>query len=172
MEFESVIFRFDGDLWYYAIGVPSEIAISFIDGDNRRVLCTVEDKITFHAALMHNGQGGYFINLNKERRSKLGLIIGQKISVKLEKDHSEFGYPMSEEFKEVLDQDDDARFVFESLTKGKQRSLIYWVDNVKSSEIKIRRALVLMNHLTSNSVLDFKTLNKEIKEANRQASRK
>lgn len=172
MRFQSKIIKFDGDLWYYAIDVPSEVARGYINSGQRRVICTLEGKEVFHAALMPNGGDGYFINLNKKRRNKLGLVQGQLVEVHLAEDKSEYGMPMSEELREVLDQDDEAREVFEQLTKGKQRTLIYWADNVKSSHIKIRRGLVLMNHLVQQPALDFKQLNQEMKAANQSANRK
>lgn len=115
---------------------------------------------------------GYFINVNNERRKKLGLLLGELVEVHLEKDRSEYGMPMSDELREVFNQEEEASKIFHSLTAGKQRSLIYWTDNVKSSQIKIRRALVLVNHLLANKDnLDFKTLNAELKEANQRAKR-
>ncbi len=48
---------------------------------------------------------------------------------------------MPEELEEVLNIDLDAHTKFHSLTAGNQRSLIYLVTQVKSSEKRIERAL-------------------------------
>lgn len=169
MKIQTQIFKFDGDLWHYAIEIPKEVAELFIEGNDKRVICKLSKEVWFHGALMPLGNGNYFINLNAERRKKLGLVHGQVIDVELEKDNSEYGMPMSEELREVLNQDDEANEIFHSLTPGRQRTLIYWVDNVKSSDIKIRRAFVLTNHMKTADVLDFKTLNSDLKEANQRA---
>lgn len=161
--------KLDIDVWSYALDVPVQHALKFIKDDDRRVICKIGANVKFHCALMPNGANGYYIILNKERRLKLGLVQGQVVEIELEKDHSEYGMPISEELKEVLLQDVTASDVFHTLTAGKQRSLIYWVDNVKSSEIKIRRALVLTAHLLQNENPDFKILNQELKEANQLA---
>lgn len=172
MEFQSVVKKFDSELWYYHITVPADVAEKFIEGDNRRVICTLEGKIKFNCALMHDGAGAYFINLNKARRQKLGLVLEQVVRASLEKDNSTYGMPMSEELQEVLNQDDEAKANFAALTPGKQRTLIYWTDNVKSSEIKIRRALVMTNHLIEQKGgIDFKQMNAALKEANQRAKR-
>jgi uncharacterized protein YdeI (YjbR/CyaY-like superfamily) len=109
----------------------------------------VNDKVKYHCAIHTDGSGGYRIMLNKERCKKLGLTRGETIHVELEKDRSEYGVPIGEQLREVLDQNPEADKVFHGFTKGKQRTLIYWVNNVKSSDIRIRRALVMTDHLVN-----------------------
>jgi uncharacterized protein YdeI (YjbR/CyaY-like superfamily) len=88
----------------------------------------------------------------------------------LEKDQSEYGVPIGDELREVLDQNPNADKVFHSLTKDRQRTLIYLINNVKSSGIKIKRALVMTDHLVNqNGKTDFKLLNVEMKAANQAA---
>ena len=170
IEFKVQLQRINSELWQYLFSVPNEIAKSFIEGDNRRVICTVEGRIKYHCALMPDGKGGYFILLNQSRRTELGIVLGETFQVKLEKDTSELGMPISDELMEAFDQFPEAKVHFENFTPGRKRTLIYWVDNVKSSEIKIRRALVLMNHLIEkNGEADFKELNSKLKVANQKA---
>lgn len=162
----------NSDLYHWFFSVPSEIAESLIVGNNRRVVTTVNSTVKYHCAVFGDGMGGYRILLNRERCKKLGLVRGETIHVELQKDTSEYGVPMSEELREVLDQNPAADDLFHKLTKGTQRTLIYWSDNVKSSDIKIRRAIVLTNHLVNqNGKPDFKLMNVEMKEANQAAKR-
>lgn len=89
------------------------------------------------------------------------------------KDNSEYGIAVSDVFLEVLDQDDIAKVLFEKLTLGKKRTLIFWVDSVKSTDIRIRRAIVLMEHLKQvEGKVDFKLLNAQMKRANEAAKGK
>ncbi len=170
MEFSSILEKGDSDIYHWFFSVPTDIGNQYVDGRNRRVICTVNGKEKYHCAIHGNGQGGYIIMLNRQRCKKLGLIRGQSFIVALEKDTSEYGVPMSEELREVLDQMPEADELFHKMTKGRQRTLIYWVQNVKSSEIKIRRALVMATHIESlNGEPDFKLLNQQIKEANQAA---
>ncbi len=109
---------------------------------------------------------------NQERRTILGLRQGDTFSVVLEKDTSEYGMPMSDEFREVMNQSPEANSIFYALTPGKQRTLIHLCDSVKSSDIKIRRALVVSNHLfEQQGKIDFKLLNEQMKAANKAANR-
>lgn len=168
--FNTQLERVSSDLFHYFFRVPDEVAEKFISKEDRRVVCVAEGKIKFHCAILSDGAGGKIVTFNQERVKKLGLRTGEVFNVEMEKDASEYGMPISEELLEVLDQDPLANELFHGFTKGKQRTLIYWSDNVKSSEIKIRRALVMANHLVQNKgELDFKQLNVEMKEANQQA---
>jgi hypothetical protein len=170
--FTSVIEKFDSDLWGHHLVVPNDVALHFVQTTGRRVVCTLEGTVTFHCALMQLSGGRYFININKANRDKLGLVVGQEVSAVIVPDESPYGLPMSEEFEEVLRQDEEGSTKFHALTPGLQRSLIYFSDNVKSSHIKVRRALVVINHLhLHDGKVDFKALTEEVKEANRAERR-
>ncbi len=160
------------ELWENIFRVENGIAEQFISGDDKRVICTVNGQVRYHAALLHDGMGGYMMLLNQARRKQLGVRAGDLLTIQLEKDTSEYGMPVSDELREVLDQDSDADILFHRLTPGKQRTLIHWTDNVKNPDIRIRRALVMTTHLTARQgTIDFKELNEELKEANRVARR-
>lgn len=171
IKFTSQLNRVDDiDIYHWYFPVEKNIAEQFIAGVDRRVICTVNDTVKYHCAIHSDKAGGYRIMLNRPRCKKLGLVRGETISVTLEKDTSDYGMPMSEELREVLDQNPEADKIFHSFTKGRQRTLIYWSDNVKSSDIKIRRAIVMTDHLVNNHPeLDFKLLNVEMKAANQAA---
>ena len=167
--FQSVLENFDNNLWHYHFLVPEEIARQLIEGDNRRVLCALNAGDYFPCALMGSDMG-WFINVNKERRTKQGLVEGQTIEVQLQKDTSEYGMPMPQEMEMVLEQDESGKAYFEALTMGKKRSLIYLVLKVKNTDSRIRKALAIMAHLKEvKGKLDFKMLNETIKLFNQQA---
>lgn len=170
--FKTKIIKLDSDLWGTVIPVPDELAKALIAQGHHRIICVVNNELRFHGALMGDGQGGRHILINKDRIKKLGILLTEDVAISIEADESEFGMPVSEEFWEVLTQNDAAKSYFDQLTRGKQRTLIYWADNVKRSEIKIRRALVMTQHLEANNgAIDFKQLNEEIKAANRLHNR-
>lgn len=173
MKFTSKLDKDDhSDLYHWFFQVPNEVAEQLIEGTDRRVVTKVNEVVKYHCAIYGDGLGGYRILLNRERSKKLGLVRGETIRVELAKDRSEYGVDMSEELREVLDQRPLADALFHKLTKGAQRTLIYWSDNVKSSEIKIRRALVMTEHLENqHGKPDFRLMNEEMKVANRAAKR-
>ena len=75
--------------------------------------------------------------------------------------------PMPDELCEMLAQEDNADLYFHKLTPGKQRTLIYLVFNLKSTDARIIKALVIIEHLKEHAgELDFKLLNEKFKEVN------
>jgi len=168
--FNSTVQLFEDNLWLYHFLVPKVVAAYFLAlPSTRRELCKINGHDAFNCALMPDGLGDYFINLSQKIRADLQLKEQQEMSIELEADTSEYGMPMPEELQEMLYQDPEGNEAFLALTPGKQRNLIYIVRNVKSAEIKMRRAFVIVRHLRMHDKLDFKQLNAELKEANQAA---
>ena len=108
----------------------------------------------------------YFININKAIRDKLKLREGMPVEAALRKDNSEYGLPMPEELAELLAQDEEGDQYFHALSAGKQRTLLYIVGQPKTSDTRLRRALVVVDFLKVHSgKLDFKALYLALKEA-------
>lgn len=169
VEFTAIVEDFNAQLWRHHLIVPTEIATQFIEGDNRRVICTIMHDHQMNCALMATKEY-WFILINKSIRSKYGINTGDKIAVQLEKDRSEYGMEMPEEMLVVMDQDESGTQYFKSLTMGKQRSLLYIVNKVKNSDSRINKALAIMDHLNeAKGQLDFKALNEKIKAYNQRA---
>ena len=156
-------------LWGFRVNIPNEVAQEFVDGNDRRVIAQINEKHSFQCALLPNGRGDWFININQKRQKQFNLLEGQYIQVILEKDKSEYGLPVPEELYEFWNQDPEFSSVFHSLTKGKQRSLIHWVDAVKSPEKRVIRSWVLAEHLKSRAgELDFRALIDENRAQNQR----
>ena len=165
--FTTALEKFDSNLWGLHFPVPTIIAEKYIDGTNRRVLCRINNQLTIQSALMPSDDG-WFILANKEVTKKLGLQIGNKVDISIEKDHSEFGMEMPESFWVLMDQDPEGKAYFEQLKIGKQRNLIYIAGKVKNVDSQIRKGMAILDHLKeSKGKLDFKVLNQKIKEYNR-----
>lgn len=145
--FTAKLDRFNSNLWYFHFIVPIKIAKKFIDGNNKRVVCTLNNTETFQAALMHLGDGNFFINVNKKLRDKLKLNEGDNVYVSLQKDESEYGLPMPIELAELMKMDDEGHKVFHSLTLGKQRTMLHFIGTPKNMDIRIKRAICVIEHL-------------------------
>lgn len=165
--FTSSLEKFDSNLWGYHFPIPLSVAEKYINGANRRVLCKVNDRLTIQSALMPSDDG-WFILANKEVSKKLGLQIGSKVKITIEKDHSEFGMEMPESFRVLMEQDLEGKAYFDKLTPGKQRNLIYIAGKVKNIDSQLRKGMAIMDHLKeTKGNLDFKILIQKIKQYNR-----
>ena len=165
MTLKASIHKFKSDAWSYYLAIPKDKADNFIDGDDRRVICSLYGE-RIHSALMPKGDI-CFIYLKKEFMKKHGIGEGDEVEIFLEKDTSDYGIPMPDSFQELLHQDAEGRMYFHELTKGKQRSLIHLVGKVKNVDSQLAKGLAIMHHLKeAMGALDFKRLNVLIKEYN------
>jgi len=168
MKFKSRLDDFNSALWGHHFIVPDEIALKFVKGNNRRVICTINNEYEHQCALMPDKKRGFFININKEVRNKLKIKVGDLCNLSLKKDNSKYGLPVPEEFLELLRQDPEGEKIFHSLTMGKQRSLIYLIAKPKRPDTRLQKAVVILDFLKENNgALDFKELNQAFKDANR-----
>ena len=91
---------------------------------------------------------------------------GDEVTYNLEKDTSEFGLPVPEEFAELLKIDAEGNEIFMSLTPGKQRTLLYMVSTPKSIDLRIKRAICIIDHLkATNGKINYRQLNELIKNS-------
>ncbi|MBX2873125.1 MAG: DUF1905 domain-containing protein [Saprospiraceae bacterium] len=165
MKLQTTLRKFESDLWGYHIPIPTEIAVTFIDDSGRRVLCTLNGQRPIHCALMPDGQGGFFINVNKELRKELNLKLGDSVAVELKKDKSKYGMPVPEELEALFEVDEEGNALFHQLTAGKQRSLIYLIGKPKRSDTRLQKAIVVLDYLKSTrGRLDYKELHQAFKD--------
>ena len=168
-QLKTTLQKFDSNLWGFHFPVPSAIADKFIEGNDRRVICWINDEFRIQNALMPNSEG-YFLLINKDLVKKLNLSVGEEVKLKLEKDRSEFGLPMPESFRTLLEQDTEGNRYFEQLTPGKKRNLLYIVGKVKNIDSQLNKGLAILHHLkTEEGKLDFKKLNQLIIQYNQRS---
>lgn len=141
------------------ITVPSEIVQS-VGGVGSRLMCSIEDQEAFHAGMVALGGGEAYITINKKRMKAFGIAKGDQVRVTIRKDTSKYGMEMPEELEALLEQDDEGRKRFEQLTPGKKRYIIHYVSQVKNSQLKIDRAILLINNLKElpEGEFDFRKL--------------
>lgn len=164
MEFKAIIENFNTKLWSYHLKVPNLVAKHFLELGVKRVVCTLNKTVELQCAIMSAGDGVSFILVNKKIRDQLKLKEGSKVEVQLTKDESEFGLPFPIELEEVLAQDNEGKAYFDKLTPGKQRNIIYAAGQVKNPDLRIQKAMVMVEHLKKNKgKIDFKQLNAELR---------
>lgn len=128
------------------LDVPPAV-VKKLGGYRVRLVCTVNKSIQFQCGLMALGQGHGYIMFTKKRLQELGAQAGDKVSVELKLDTSTYGLPMPKELAEVLRQDPAAKQRFKKLSPGKQRNILHYVGSAKNIDLRIERALLLMENL-------------------------
>ena len=133
----------------HVISIPEEIAKPFVDAGHKRVkiVASFQGKtIDFHAALQPT-KGLYNIIFGKSKQKALGIFPNDYFTLQLFEDTSKYGVEMSEEFEAVLMSDYEAYQIFEALTPGKKRGIIYAISRYKNSQTRIDKSLLLCDNL-------------------------
>lgn len=164
--FRSVLENSSNKLWGAHFRIPEAAAKALIEGDNKRVICTLNGKERYQCAIQHYKTGLPVVLINRALRTKLSLEFGDAVDVQLEKDTSEYGLPMPEELKEIFRQDPEGKKVFHALTPGKQRTLLYIIGKSKDPDKRIGQALIIIHHIKKNNgKIEYRALNDEMKAA-------
>jgi bifunctional DNA-binding transcriptional regulator/antitoxin component of YhaV-PrlF toxin-antitoxin module len=142
---KATLKKFASGMHYFMVDKKTVEKISKT-GD-KRVMCKLNDTVEFHCALMPKKEGGFFVNVGSKIRNKLGLKEGDVVTATFSVDDSALQFEIPKEFTEVLKTDSKAKRIFNSLTDGNKRGLIYLVTQVKSSDKRIERALKISERL-------------------------
>ena len=133
-----------------SIVLPEMPITEFIEGGHKRikVLATFENKtIEFYAALKKEKTGIFRIYFSKAKQKELDVFMNDYFELQVFEDTSKYGVEMSEELEAVLLSDYEAYTIFEGLTPGKQRSIIYAISRYKSPQLRVDKALLLTENL-------------------------
>ena len=133
-----------------SIILPKEPIKDFIKWDHKRirVLASFEaKKIEFYAALKKEKTGLHRIYFSKVKQKELGVFMNDYFTLQIFEDTSKYGVDISEELEAVLLSDYEAYEIFENLTPGRQRSIIYAISRYKSPQSRVDKALIFTENL-------------------------
>lgn len=129
------------------IQLDAKSAKPWVKENNHRFIGTINGKVDFHCGIMPKKEGGFYVNIGSTLCKKLKLKEGDSLTVTFKTDTSPYQFDMPEELNEVLATDGKAYKVFHTLSEGNQRGLIYLVNQVKSTDKRIERALRIAEQL-------------------------
>ncbi|MFS4467999.1 YdeI/OmpD-associated family protein [Maribacter sp. 2210JD10-5] len=134
---------------YYSLLLPEHIVQPFLEKNERRVKVKASFKgkeIEFHAAIQKRN-GNYVMMFGKKHQKTLGIFLNDYFQMQFFEDTSKYGVETSEEFEAVMTSDPVASELFETLTDGRKRGLIYAIDRYKNSQTRIDKYLNLCENL-------------------------
>jgi len=163
-KFNSVLERFESSkIWSFHFRIPDRIARKVLTG-GKRVVVVINNDISYQCALMSAGDYGYFVNVNATIRKRTDIKLYDKVILHVQNDKSKYGLPVPEVFQELLKQDPSFTKVFESLSMGKQRSLIHMIGTFKTEQKQLEKLFVIRDYLLQvQGKLDYKELNQAFK---------
>ena len=144
----------DGLKHHYAL-VPKEVAAAIKGQGARRVIATINGLQLKRALNARVGIGTILI-LGQPYLKQLKLHAGDEVTVKLEIDKEPDTVVLAEEFQAVLDTDEEAAALFGKMTPGMRRSLNVYVEQVKNTDSRIKRALELAHKIKTRTLASQK----------------
>jgi hypothetical protein len=132
--------------------IPSSILTALNEGEekgkfNQRVIIRLNDQIEWQGGIVALREGDGYIAVSQARMKQLKIERFDEVTVVLTKDNSEFGHEFPPELQEVFLQDIEAEQRFRGMAPGKQRTIIYYILQVKSSEKRAERSWLFMTNL-------------------------
>lgn len=149
-EIDTVVADFGTDFLNLYLPVPAWTVKEITDGKMARVIASANG-ISFPCALRPNREGDFYITLSKEKIKQMGVMPGSPVTVILVPDDSEYGFPVPEEFEELMLQDPEVKAMFDKITPGNRRGWLYYIASAKSVDTRIKRSLEIAEKLRALS---------------------
>lgn len=128
------------------VEIPKDVLVKLPTGRVR-----VEGKfnqVPFNLAVQSKKGGIRYLSVSQAVRRAAKVKPGDKVKVSFAVvDNDKLDLP--EEMQAVLEQDDEGAKKWKRLTVGLQRSLVHYINSSKNIDVRIERALFLINKVKS-----------------------
>ncbi len=130
---------------YYYLKIEAAIVGKLSNKRKTRLICTIDNLVSYRCGLNHLGDGNFYLIVSGKRLKALGKNLGDLVAFSIEEDPDQLGVAIPEVLEVLLAQDPEAKSIFDVLTDGKKRSLIYAILKVKDLDKQVRIALDFLN---------------------------
>jgi hypothetical protein len=155
ISYKTEIRRLDSLKLFY-VEIPFDVLTFFSDAEtknmyNQRLMISINHCDLWHGGVVSLGNQTGYISIKGKILKDLGVHLDDEVDVYLTEDRSEYGMPFPEEVKEILAQNPSYEKFFYSLSMGKRRYVLYYVDQVKNVDKRIERAHFMLEKLMQNA---------------------
>ncbi|MFK7750031.1 MAG: DUF1905 domain-containing protein [Kordia sp.] len=126
---------------YYHLEIAAALVNTFEKKSATRLICTIDAKVTLRCGLNHLGNGHFYIMLAKRYIKEIGKEAGETISYELEIDPNPLGVEIPEVLEVFLAQDPEGESIYNKLTDGRKRTLIFSVLRIKNVDKQVETIL-------------------------------
>lgn len=102
------------------------------------MICDIDSTVNFRCRLNHLGDGDFYVIVAGKYLKKLNKSLGQQVSYTIKEDPEQLGVDIPEVLIVLLEQDSNLKEIFDNLTDGKKRSLIYGIIRIKDIDKQIK----------------------------------
>lgn len=146
--FETRLTEYKDMLVSAVVEIPKDVLVKLPAGRVR-----VEGKLNqvpFNLAVQNKKNGPRYLSVSLAMRKSAKIKPGDKVKVSFSLvDNHKLELP--EEMEAVLAQDDEGAKKWKRLTVGLQRSLVHYINSSKNVDVRIERALFLINKVKSGA---------------------
>ncbi|WP_298424607.1 YdeI/OmpD-associated family protein [uncultured Kordia sp.] len=123
---------------YYHLEVVAEIVNQLEKKHKTRLICTIDDTVSLNCGLNHLGNGNYYIMVAKRYIKALDKDEHDMVSYTLKEDPNPLGVEIPEVLEAFLAQDEDGKSIFDQLTDGRKRTLIFSILRIKNFDKQVQ----------------------------------
>lgn len=131
---------------YFFLKVDGVIVNQFEKKRLTRLICKLDNKLSFQCGLNHLGDGNFFIIVSTKNLKQIERRPGETIQFELMEDTNPLGIDIPETIEILLEQDKELRDRFSKLTDGKKRSILFQTSKIKDIDKQISRTIELINN--------------------------
>jgi uncharacterized protein YdeI (YjbR/CyaY-like superfamily) len=133
----------------HAVVIPDDVGNAFAKSGHSRVAVKAffkANEFDFHGKI-HLFKGQYLISFGKRYQKAIGVFPTDFFELQLIEDTSKYGVEVPASFQAVLDSDPEGAVIFENLTPGRKRGLIYYIARFKTAQTQIDKSLIIFENL-------------------------
>jgi len=131
---------------YFYLKIEAEVINQFPNKRQTRIICPLENQLSFPCGLNHLGDGNFFIILSTKNLKSIHKNLGDTISFELKEDPNPLRVEIPEILEVVLEQDENLKQNLEILTLGKKRSIIHAINRIKDKDKQVNTVINLINN--------------------------
>jgi len=130
--------------------LPAEI-VAVLPKGRLRAQGLLNGVTPFNLAVQSERSGAKFFMVGGPLRREAKIKQGDVVRVQFSWADTEY-LEIPEEFQAALEQDDEARAIFETFSTGKKRGLMNYITSVKNVDSRIKRSLELLHKIKTRQL--------------------
>lgn len=135
---------------YYFLEIHAALVEQLPQKRNTRLVCVLDKKVTLHCGFNNLGNGHYFIIIAARHIAKIKKKAGDLVSAMLEPTADPLGIEVPEVLSALLEQDEELKQVYDAMTDGKKRSLVFLIKDMKSVDLQVQKATRFLTDVKHN----------------------
>ena len=122
---------------YFYLKLDASVVKNLSKKNKTRIICIIDSSLSIRCGLNHLGDGNFYIILGGKYLKTLHKELGDEVEYLIKEDPDQLGVDIPEVLTVLLEQDAELKAVFNKITDGKKRSLIYSFNKIKNIDRQV-----------------------------------